>query len=190
MRVQWKRKETMGRKQWKTPACSPAVQPIRGPFSDTGRQGSALLVYRGWREHLRLWDAAFIVKICLVKNICFDEYWSTWIEDSAKYLRRQSLCQKASKHSDRWKLRNCPRQPWRKGLGKMEVRKSADNVVSAKLLEEKDPKENPVQSELTLPEKLCRFYVERPKLAFGEYFTFINIPVNYQFEFLWILSEN
>ena len=42
-------------------------------------------------------------------------------------------------------------------------RKSADKV----LMDKENADQSAEATELTLPEKLCRFYVERPKLAFG-----------------------
>ncbi len=53
----------------------------------------------------------------------------------------------------------------------MEDRKTVENAVSSKLIDENDSDNRGNDSEeLTLPEKLCRFYVERPKLAFGKSF--------------------
>ena len=52
-------------------------------------------------------------------------------------------------------------------MASMDARRSEEK--SAKLLDDKitSHQQDDVE-ELTLPEKLCRFYVKRPKLAFGK----------------------
>lgn len=65
----------------------------------------------------------------------------------------------------------------------MQQKQSAEN--DQKLLAEKAGDERPAAPEvLTLPEKLCSFYIQRPKLAFGKSIFLFTFLKYYTFDLL------